>query len=737
MATLSPLPVWQMLDANAAPLAGGRLYGYEAGTSTPKALYTDASGSTPVESVLFDSAGRGQVWLGSGAYKLVLKNASGAEVWTVDNVNDASSTAFIATADTVADLVALDAGSALAVNVLGYHVAGDGGGGLFRWDALNVANFDGGTVFRPDTLPAAGRWIRVDRGTANVRHFGATGNTAARDTTGFAFAKDYASDNGLTVDISAGEYELLTSPDFGSVQINIEPGAMIKWDGFRPFFTLSAPLALSEVFDCSTASAPYLRGVDTISPEWFTGTDTVKIATAQAASASLAESEGCKTVALAPRAYTVTAIALTADTVINGAASGKTTVITNGNNPVSSATGGTLTDVTMLDLWTGTTAAAVHITGGSAKFERVHLKNYGGNGFQAVGGILDVKDCSATQCNGAGLIATGAAALVDGFRAVDCRVAGVILDEGSDGSSLTNIRTDGCGSIGGATNRGIYVYKSDRATITSSVSEGDIVGGMLITESSGANVTGYTVIGGASATDVGIAVTSSPTAIISASLSGCGAVVTTSTGCDIQLSVTDSASPYVDGGGNTGTRVSVNGVTVAGGVTDADYAAVKAREGRLTSIVGKSPCFAGKSASALTILDPGEVYTIESYPHILPVGKKIRLTAAHAFMQKLNVVDNANLKYRVSIRYVGTVENGDFHPDNVSTIYAPLTEIGIFEINNGSYFTRETAGPFFSNPGPNPLVVWISLELYNSGESGQTSQVQDLSWTVMMTEETI
>lgn len=57
------------------------------------------------------------------------------------------------------------------IQVLGHTVAGDGGGGLFRYDSGSSATDDGGLVIAP--TEGGGRWFRVRSGTTvNVRWFG-------------------------------------------------------------------------------------------------------------------------------------------------------------------------------------------------------------------------------------------------------------------------------------------------------------------------------------------------------------------------------------------------------------------------------------------------------------------------------------------------------------------------------------------------------------------------------------
>jgi hypothetical protein len=115
MTTLTPTPKQQFLDANGNPLAGGKVYTYAAGTTTPLVTYTDESGTTPnTNPVILDSRGEAAIWLGVASYKLKLTTSTDVEIWTVDNIVSASVQA-------LADL-SESGGSAL----VGYLPAGTG-----------------------------------------------------------------------------------------------------------------------------------------------------------------------------------------------------------------------------------------------------------------------------------------------------------------------------------------------------------------------------------------------------------------------------------------------------------------------------------------------------------------------------------------------------------------------------------------------------------------------------------
>ncbi len=85
-----PLPAQiQFADANGVPLAGGKLYTYAAGTTTPQATYTDSSAGTPnTNPILLDAGGRAHVWIGTNAYKFVVEDRNGVVRWTEDNILD-------------------------------------------------------------------------------------------------------------------------------------------------------------------------------------------------------------------------------------------------------------------------------------------------------------------------------------------------------------------------------------------------------------------------------------------------------------------------------------------------------------------------------------------------------------------------------------------------------------------------------------------------------------------------
>ena len=82
---------WQFFDNNGAPLSGGKLYTYAAGTTTPQATYTTSAGNVAhTNPVVLDSAGRvpsgGEIWLTFAAYKFALYTSANVLIATYDNI---------------------------------------------------------------------------------------------------------------------------------------------------------------------------------------------------------------------------------------------------------------------------------------------------------------------------------------------------------------------------------------------------------------------------------------------------------------------------------------------------------------------------------------------------------------------------------------------------------------------------------------------------------------------------
>ena len=93
--SVNPSPIGgyaaQFFDNNGQPLSGGKIYTYAAGTTTPQATYTSASGVTPhANPIVLDSAGRvpgGEIWLTDGLiYKFVIETSLAVLIGTYDNV---------------------------------------------------------------------------------------------------------------------------------------------------------------------------------------------------------------------------------------------------------------------------------------------------------------------------------------------------------------------------------------------------------------------------------------------------------------------------------------------------------------------------------------------------------------------------------------------------------------------------------------------------------------------------
>jgi hypothetical protein len=89
---------WQFFNNDGTVLAGGKIYTYIAGSSTPKTTYTTSAGSIAhANPIILDSSGRvpgGEIWLSAGLYKFVLNTSAGVLIATYDNINGVGATEY-------------------------------------------------------------------------------------------------------------------------------------------------------------------------------------------------------------------------------------------------------------------------------------------------------------------------------------------------------------------------------------------------------------------------------------------------------------------------------------------------------------------------------------------------------------------------------------------------------------------------------------------------------------------
>ena len=81
----------QFFTNTGAVLTGGKLYTYQAGTTTPQVTYTTSAGNVArTNPVVLDAAGRvpdsGEIWLLPVSYKFILRDSNDVLIATYDNI---------------------------------------------------------------------------------------------------------------------------------------------------------------------------------------------------------------------------------------------------------------------------------------------------------------------------------------------------------------------------------------------------------------------------------------------------------------------------------------------------------------------------------------------------------------------------------------------------------------------------------------------------------------------------
>jgi len=168
----------QFFDNSGVILSGGKIYTYQAGTTTPQATYTTSAGNIAhTNPIILDSAGRvpngGEIWLTDGSeYKFIIHNSNNVLIGTYDNITGNGNNAV----DDILALLAASNGSSL----IGFVQSGTGTDPYTVQDKL--------------------------RQTISVKDFGAVGDGVADDTAAIQAALDSLTSNGGTIYMPAGNY---------------------------------------------------------------------------------------------------------------------------------------------------------------------------------------------------------------------------------------------------------------------------------------------------------------------------------------------------------------------------------------------------------------------------------------------------------------------------------------------------------------------------------------------------
>ena len=81
MTALLPNAQQQFCDSNGQPLAGGKVWFYVVGTTTPKTTYQDSGLTVPNSNpVILNAAGRATIW-GSGSFRQIVYDVNNNLIW--------------------------------------------------------------------------------------------------------------------------------------------------------------------------------------------------------------------------------------------------------------------------------------------------------------------------------------------------------------------------------------------------------------------------------------------------------------------------------------------------------------------------------------------------------------------------------------------------------------------------------------------------------------------------------
>lgn len=171
----------QFIDpATGLLMASGTIEFYLSGTSTPTPYYTDSAGTSGGTSLTLDVGGEPptDIYYDDGiAYKIIVKDAAGSTLDTIDPYNVVSSSSFVLKRQYISDLTSESATIGQLYSVEDYASGYGAGVMYFRAVAAGTGTADGGSYFDHDTLPFQLERI-FNPGTINVAEFGVVAGEA-------------------------------------------------------------------------------------------------------------------------------------------------------------------------------------------------------------------------------------------------------------------------------------------------------------------------------------------------------------------------------------------------------------------------------------------------------------------------------------------------------------------------------------------------------------------------------
>lgn len=202
----------QLFDNNGVPLAGGKIYTYQAGTTTPLATYTTNLGNVArTNPIILDAAGRvpggGEIWVTSGVgYKFLLATSTDVPIATYDNVPSSASPVVANDADniqyeqgytvTAGGFVTGKTYQIVTVGTTDFTLIGATSNTVGLYFTATGAGTGDGTAQLSQTVATKLRQY------VSVKDFGAVGNGSTNDTT----AVQAAINSGLDIYFPAGNY---------------------------------------------------------------------------------------------------------------------------------------------------------------------------------------------------------------------------------------------------------------------------------------------------------------------------------------------------------------------------------------------------------------------------------------------------------------------------------------------------------------------------------------------------